>query len=61
MFVSFCNRAAECFRAADSVQRRLILETVGSNLTIQEGKLSIEAKKPFVQWGPDPPNSELCA
>ncbi len=60
MFVSFCNKAAECFRAGDSAIKRLILETVGSNLTLKDGILSIEARKPFVQWGSTPSDSELC-
>lgn len=60
MFVSFCNRAVDCFLRGDLIQKRLILETVGSNLYLKDGNLSIEARKPFVQWGPKPSNSQLC-
>lgn len=60
MFVSFCNRATECFLRGSLIQKRLIVETVGSNLHLNSGKLSIEARKPFVQWGPNPSNFELC-
>jgi site-specific DNA recombinase len=61
MFVSFCNKAVECFFRGDLVQKRLILETVGSNLILADRKLSIEARKPFVQMGGTPSNSELCS
>jgi DNA invertase Pin-like site-specific DNA recombinase len=60
LFISFCNKAVECFRSGDADQKRLILETVGSNLLLADGKLSIEARKPFVQWGSTPSDSELC-
>lgn len=60
LFVSFSNRAADCFRRGDPAMRRLILETVGSNLLLRDGKLSIEARKPFVRRGAEAPNSELC-
>lgn len=59
-FISFCNRAVDCFRSGDADQKRLILETVGSNLVLADGKLNIEARKPFVQWGSTPSDSELC-
>jgi hypothetical protein len=58
--VSFCNRAAECFLHGDSTMRRLIVETVGSNPILKSGKLSIEARKPFVRWGPTPSHLQLC-
>ena len=32
---SFGNKAAEWFRAGDDQQKRLILETIGSNLSLQ--------------------------
>jgi len=44
----FCNKAAIWFEAADVSLRRLILDTVGSNLVLRSGKLSIEAKLPFI-------------
>jgi len=60
LFGSFCNRAVECFLRGDPIQKRLILETVGSNLRLEGGKLSIEARKPFVQRGPNPSHLQLC-
>lgn len=61
LFVSFSNRATDCFRRGDPAMRRLIVETVGSNLLLRDGKLCIEARKPFVRWGAEAPNSELCS
>lgn len=60
LFVSFSNKAADCFTRGDSAMRRLIIETVGSNLSLKDGKLSIEARKPFVRRRSETPNSELC-
>jgi len=45
--VSFSRRAAEWFSHGDSQSKRLILETVGSNLFLKDKILNIEAKKPF--------------
>jgi hypothetical protein len=45
--VSFSNRATEWFLRSDSQSKRLILETVGSNLSLKNKILSIEANKPF--------------
>jgi site-specific DNA recombinase len=47
VLISFSNRAIDWFRQGDIETRRLILESVGSNLTLKDRKLSIEAKKPF--------------
>ncbi len=60
MFFSFCNKAVDCFRRGNDDQKRLILETVGSNLMLADGQLRIEARKPFVRWGSAPSDSELC-
>jgi DNA invertase Pin-like site-specific DNA recombinase len=46
--ISFRNRAMDLFRDGDLITRRLILATVSSNLTLKDGKLFIEAAKPFV-------------
>jgi site-specific DNA recombinase len=43
----FRNRAIECFRNGDDEIKRLILKTVGSNPTLTDRKLNIQAKKPF--------------
>ena len=45
--VSFSRRAAEWFSHGDSQSKRLILETVGSNLFLKYKILNIAAKKPF--------------
>ncbi|MBI4469805.1 MAG: recombinase family protein [Acidobacteria bacterium] len=49
-FVSFSSRAASWFQAGDLQTKRLIVETVGSHLVLKDGKLSIQAKKPFRVW-----------
>jgi site-specific DNA recombinase len=45
--ISFSNRAADWFLLGDADTKRLILETVGSNLALTGKKLNIEARKPF--------------
>ena len=45
--ISFNNRAAEWFSRGDDGSKRLILETVGSNLLLTGRTLNVEAKKPF--------------
>ena len=45
--ISFRKQAADWFRGGDEQQKRLILETVGSNLILKGKILSIEAVKPF--------------
>ncbi len=52
----FRSRAVEWFVHGDASTKKLILETVGSNLTLRDKILSIRAKKPFV---PIPRNSYL--
>jgi site-specific DNA recombinase len=61
MFVSFCNKAVDCFQRGDTTQKRLILKTVGSNLFLRDKKLSIEARKPFVQSASTDPFLQLRA
>ena len=46
--ISFSNRAADWFARGDDQSKRLILQTVGSNLLLKSKKLNIEAKNPFV-------------
>lgn len=58
--VSFSNHAAQWFPVADSQQKRLILATVGLNLTLKDRELSIHAKKPFRRWTERASNSDLC-
>jgi DNA invertase Pin-like site-specific DNA recombinase len=43
----FSNRAAFWLMHGTATEKRLILSTVGSNLTIKAKKLSIDARKPF--------------
>ncbi len=50
LVVSFSNQAVPRFEDGDLRTKRLILEIVGSNLTLKDRKLSIEAKKPFRRW-----------
>lgn len=45
--ISFSNKAANWFPLADDGTKRLILETVGSNLFLKDKKLNIQAKQPF--------------
>lgn len=45
--ISFSNRAAEWFSRGDNQSKRLILETVGSNLLLKDKTLNVEVKKPF--------------
>lgn len=45
--ISFSKSAAFCFRNGSKQQKRLILETVGSNPRLTNGKLIVEASKPF--------------
>ena len=60
MFISLSNRATSWFAEGDDHIKRLILEIVGSNLTLMDRKLSIEARKPFRAWSQKPSFSELC-
>ena len=47
------------FKTGDEERRRLIVKTVGSNLSLRDGKLSISAAKPFKEWESIPDSSEL--
>jgi DNA invertase Pin-like site-specific DNA recombinase len=47
--ISFSNRAVDCFRAGDANCKRLILNSVGSNLFLKDKTLNIEARKPLCQ------------
>ena len=49
-FILFSNRAADWFRSGTRETRRLILETTGSNLTLIDKILNVEARKPFMQF-----------
>ena len=45
--LTFKNRAVDWFHRGDNASKRLIVETVGSNLFLKDKILNIEAKKPF--------------
>jgi DNA invertase Pin-like site-specific DNA recombinase len=57
--VSFNNMAVDYFSGGDDLQKRLVLKTTSSNSTLSDRILSIEARKPFVQWGNEPTKSEM--
>jgi DNA invertase Pin-like site-specific DNA recombinase len=59
--ILFNKRAASWFSTGNDQSKRLIAETVGSNLTLRDKILSIEAKKPFRSWPSTPTTSQLCA
>jgi hypothetical protein len=43
----FANRATFLFKDGNSQQKRLILDSIGSNLLLKDKKLNIELQKPF--------------
>jgi site-specific DNA recombinase len=45
--ISFSSRALDCFMAGDLEAKRLIFDSVGSNPTLKDKMLIVEAKKPF--------------
>jgi site-specific DNA recombinase len=49
LVVWFSNRAAKWFSGGDERSKRLILETVGSNLFLKDKKLNVQAKEPFYE------------
>jgi DNA invertase Pin-like site-specific DNA recombinase len=48
--ISFNNSVVSRFETGDGQAKRLILETVGSNLTLKDRELRIDARKPFRRW-----------
>ena len=61
LIISFSNMAADCFLRGDRRIKRLILETVASNLFLADQKLSVKARLPFVQRFCDPTIPERWA
>lgn len=49
------------FDQGDNHRRRLIVETVGSNPSLLNGKLRISAAKPFKEWSGMPTSDDLLA
>jgi site-specific DNA recombinase len=54
--LSFRNRAVEWFQTGNAQTKKLILEIVGSNLSLKGKILNIEATKPF-SWGSQIPTN----
>lgn len=48
---NFAEQARRCFASGTYEQKRSILKSIGSNLTLKDKKLHIEALKPFVILG----------
>lgn len=48
--ILFSKSLVSCFVSGDIQSKRLILATVGSNLSLMDRKLSIDARKPFRRW-----------
>ena len=59
--ISLCNRAVSWFRTGTSEAKRLIIQIVGSNPVLKDGKLSIHARKPFREWDQPPALSFVSA
>lgn len=59
--ILFSNQAAAWFTRGDNQSKKLIIETVGSNLSLKDKILSIDATKPFQQWPTTASNSQLLA
>ncbi len=55
--ILFSNKAAFWFTHGDDQSKKLVLETVGSNLSLKDKILNIEAKKPFRGWSKTERNS----
>jgi hypothetical protein len=55
------KHAASWFARGDNQSKKLIIETVSSNLSLRDKILSIEAKKPFRPWSNAGSNSQLLA
>ena len=58
---SFSNKAISWFRSRDLEVQRLILQTLGSNLTLCDKILNIEALKPFCRISKNMSRPELLA
>jgi DNA invertase Pin-like site-specific DNA recombinase len=61
LLVSFNNILVSRFAEGDSATKRLIVEIVGSNLTLTDKKLNIEARKPFRPMERNNRNSNVCS
>jgi DNA invertase Pin-like site-specific DNA recombinase len=61
LLVSFSARAASCFESGDLRMQRLILIIVGSNPTLKDKRLNIDARKPFRRWSKTASDSDMRA
>lgn len=61
MIALFSSQAADWYERGDPDTRRLIVRTVGSNLSLAGKKLSIEAAEPFYKWPEAPKIPQLLA
>jgi site-specific DNA recombinase len=61
VLISFSNRLAKQFSKADPAKKRQLFGIVGSNSTLTDQTLSIEARKPLRQWADSTDCSEMRA
>jgi len=61
LLVSFSARAVSCFESGDLRMQRLILMIVGSNPTLKDKQLNIDARKPFRRWSKTADVSDMRA
>lgn len=61
LFISLNDRLVSGFASGNLSARRLILNTVSSNLVLKDRKLSIDVRKPFRRWTKPYSISELRA
>lgn len=59
LLISLNKTLVSRFDEGNLDKRRLILNTVGSNLVLADRKLSIDARKPFRRWSPTSDFSDL--
>jgi DNA invertase Pin-like site-specific DNA recombinase len=59
--IAFSNSALSRFTAGTDDEKRLILAIVGSNLTLMDRTLRIDAAQPFRRWRTMPTFSQLCS
>jgi site-specific DNA recombinase len=59
--ISFNNRAVSWFESGDLEAQRLVAHTIGSNFSLKDKILSIEAKKPFCRFSKNMKRSKLLA
>lgn len=60
LLISFSNCAVSWFEHGEDRTKRLILKTIGSNFTLTDKKLSIEATKPFMRLADAATSTTLC-